>query len=354
MTVKFLKNAWYVGTLSSELKQGETISRKIMGDAIVFYRKENGEPVALRDRCPHRFAPLSPGKLIGDDIACPYHGLRFNPEGQCTHNPHGEGLVPKAAHVSSFPLEERYGFIWIWTGDKPADLSLLPDYSELDKGGPNAVGHTYIKLEANYELLIDNVMDLSHIDHLHGEIISTRGQLSPIKPDIKEVNDTVNARWEWKQTPAMLILADFLPDPKAEARMFFDITWHRPANIQLTVGAAQGDTEFMDGIWQYDLHTVTPEDEFTTHYYFATRRNHLEDDAEFNDFKIKAMHGAFEGEDGPILLQVQEEMGDTSDFFSLNPVLMSNDAAPVKVRRLLQKLIAEETADQEQTAVAAE
>ena len=353
MTVKFLKNAWYVGCLSSELKQGETLDRTIMSESMVFYRKEDGEPVALRNRCPHRFAPLSPGKLMGDDIACPYHGLRFNAEGQCTHNPHGDGLIPKAAQVRSYPLQERYGFIWIWAGDQPADLSKLEDYSELVTGDPNAVGYTYITLDANYELLIDNVMDLSHVDHLHGEIISTRGQLSPIKPDVKEKDDKISARWEWKQTPPMLIFADFLPDPKGEARMYVQVNWAQPSNIQLSIGAVQGDASFDQAVSQYDLHTVTPESEFKTHYYFATRRNHAEGDAQYNDIKIKAMHDAFEGEDGPMLLAVQKEMGETSDFFSLKPVLLSGDAAPVRVRRLLQKLIADEQADRE-SAVAAE
>ena len=92
---------------------------------------------------------------------------------------------------------------------------------------------------------------------------------------------------------------------------------------------------------QYDLHTATPETSGSTHYYFATRRNHIADDGDYNQMKIAAMHAAFENEDGPIIEAVQGEM-DTADFFSLNPVLMTNDVAPVKVRRLLQRLIAQE------------
>ena len=135
--------------------------------------------------------------------------------------------------------------------------------------------------------------------------------------------------------------------------MYVQVDWAQPANIQLSIGAVQGDASFDEAVSQYDLHTVTPEDEFNTHYYFATRRNHVEEDAEYNEMKIKAMHGAFEGEDGPVLLAVQEEMGDATDFFSLNPVLLSGDASPVRVRRLLQKLIADEEADRK-NAVAAE
>jgi vanillate O-demethylase monooxygenase subunit len=280
---------------------------------------------------------------VGDEVSCLYHALKFDCTGKCTHNPHGNGHIPAAAKVRTFPLIEKFGFLWIWMGDQAADPEKLPDFGELSRGHENAVGYTYMRMPVNYELIIDNVMDLSHIDHVHGEIISTRGQLSPLVPRVTEAARSIRARWEWKQTPAMMIFANFLPEPKEEARHYFDISWTPPANIQLSVGAVQGDKDFDDATSQYDLHTTTPETQFSTHYFFATRRNHNVEDAQYNDIKIKAMHAAFEDEDGPIIEAVQKEMGD-AEFFSLNPVLMSNDVAPVRVRRLLKRLIEEEDA----------
>lgn len=339
----FLMNAWYVAALSTEVGPEALFHRKLLNTSVMLYRKHDGTAVAMHDRCPHRFAPMHLGKREGDDVTCIYHGLRFNAEGQCTHNPHGDGRIPKAAQLRSFPLLERYGFLWIWMGDQPADPAKLPDFSPLDEGHPNALAFTYMPMKANYELIIDNVMDLSHIDHVHGEIITTRGQLSPLVPKTRESERAISARWEWQQTPAMLIFADFLPQPKAEARHFFDITWSSPANIQLSVGANQdgGPLDLQHTVGQYDLHTCTPETENTSHYWFATRRNHIVDDGEYNKMKIQAMHGAFVNEDGPIIEAVDAEMG-TPDFFSLNPVLMTNDVAAVKVRRLLQALLAKE------------
>jgi phenylpropionate dioxygenase-like ring-hydroxylating dioxygenase large terminal subunit len=179
MKPKYLKNAWYAAALSTEVEGAALFHRKILDTSIMVYRLADGSPVALHDRCPHRFAPLHMGKRDGDEVSCFYHALKFNAGGICTHNPHGNGNIPDGAKVRTFPLSEQYGFIWIWMGDAPADLSKLPDFSELDNGSPNAVGYTYMPMNANYELIIDNVMDLSHIDHVHGEIISTRGQLSP-------------------------------------------------------------------------------------------------------------------------------------------------------------------------------
>ncbi|MGE4482854.1 Rieske 2Fe-2S domain-containing protein [Acidocella sp.] len=340
----FLENAWYVAALSTDLNETDLLPRTLLNRNVLMYRTQNGEAVAIRDRCPHRFVPLHLGKREGDEVVCPYHGLRFNGSGTCTHNPHGNKLIPKAAKVRSYPVLERYGFVWIWLGDGEADESLLPDYSPLDIGHENAVAYTYMHTAANYELIVDNVMDLSHIDHLHGEIISTRGKLSPITPVLRETDTRVSARWEWEQTPAMLIFNQFLPKPEDEARHFFDITWAPPANIQLSVGATQtnGALDLENCIAQYDLHTVTPETETTTHYWFATRRNHLVEDANFNKIKIDAMHDAFANEDLPLLEAVEKEM-DGDEFFSLSPVLMSNDIAPVKVRRLLRQLIEQQS-----------
>lgn len=339
----YLTNTWYAAALSQEVKDQALFHRTILDTPVLIYRKEDGSPVALHDQCPHRFAPLHMGWREGDEVVCLYHALRFDCSGRCTRNPHGNAHIPKAAQVRAYPLVERDGFIWIWMGEQEADFSQVPDYSELVSGHPNSVGYTYMVVDGNYELIMDNVMDLSHIDHVHGEIITTRGQLTPLIPEVQEDGKAVTARWEWKQTPAMLIFADFLPEPKAEARHFFHLTWTPPANIQLSVGATQdeGALDLEHCVGQYDLHTTTPESVDRTHYFFATRRNHIEEDAEYNEQKIKAMHNAFEQEDAPIIEQVHRRMG-TADFFSLDPVLMSNDVAPVRVRKALRRLIEQE------------
>lgn len=339
----YLLNAWYVAALAREVGPSDLFHRTLLDTSVLLYRKADGTAVAVHDRCPHRFAPLHLGTREGDEVVCKYHGLKFDCGGACTHSPHGNGNIPKTAKIRSFPLLERYGFLWIWMGDAPADESLLPDFSYLDNGPDTALGHTYIYVKCNYELVSDNVMDLSHVDHLHGEIISTKGTLSPLMAKVREEGRSISARWEWKQTPASLLFSPHLPDPKGEARIFFDATWTPPANVQLSVGALQGDgnLDLNDTVGQYDLHTTTPETATTTHYFFASRRNHLVDDAEHNERMIQILHDTFKNEDGAMLEAVQTEMG-TTDFFSLNPALMSNDIAPVRVRRLLKRLVQEE------------
>ena len=353
--MRALRNTWYVAALSSEIEGEQFAHRKILEVSVLMYRKSDGTPVAMQDRCPHRFAPLHLGKRVGDEVACLYHGLRFNSEGVCTHSPHGDGNVPQRACVQTFPLVERHGLLWIWMGDAArADADQIPDYSLLPGPDEHAVGYGYMHMEANYELIVDNVMDLSHVDHVHGPLLNTAGGLSPQKPPVTEDDDSVLVRWEWTQHPPIGLLAPFLAQPEGPAEQFVQVRWTAPSNMFLTVGAVQdgGKKSFDKAIVSWDFHMMTPETERSTHYFFASRRNFLVDDAELNKAKMEGMIHTFQTEDEPLISAVQAEMG-TTDFWSLKPALLSCDPAPVKARRRLAKLIeAEEAAGQSQLKLA--
>lgn len=123
--MSYLLNTWYVAGWAEELAQDALLARTLLEKPIVFFRDSQGV-----DRCPHRFAPLHIGKIVGDSVQCPYHGLRFGGGGQCTHNPQGKGNIPKAACVRSCPVVERHAAIRIWPGDPTlANDALIPDFS---------------------------------------------------------------------------------------------------------------------------------------------------------------------------------------------------------------------------------
>ena len=92
----YLKNTWYVATWADEVGR-QPLRRKLLDQDLAIFRKQDGQPVAIGNRCPHRFAPLSMGKLIGDCIECPYHGLQFDGSGNCVVNPHGNKAIPPKA-----------------------------------------------------------------------------------------------------------------------------------------------------------------------------------------------------------------------------------------------------------------
>ena len=93
----FLRNYWYVAASDTEIGR-KPLGRMILGEPIVFFRTEAGKAVAMEDRCAHRHLPLSMGKLIGDELQCHYHGLRFGLRASRRHPRRGPG--PAGRHLS--------------------------------------------------------------------------------------------------------------------------------------------------------------------------------------------------------------------------------------------------------------
>jgi phenylpropionate dioxygenase-like ring-hydroxylating dioxygenase large terminal subunit len=340
----YLRNTWYVAALAKEVHIGVLFHRTLLGDSVLMYRKQSGEAVAMRDRCPHRFAPLHKGKLIGDIVECGYHGLQFDCSGTCVRNPHGDQTIPKAAVVRTYPFEERFGFLWIWLGDPDSvDMDLIPDCSFYDGALPTSIGYGYLHAPVHYEIVADNLMDLSHADFVHGPLLHTNGQLTASKATITQQDDGLTIRWDWRQDPPQGFFAPFLPDPAGPARQWVEVGWSPASSMYLHVGAVQNDKSYDDGMVFWSTHIMTPETENSTHYFFAGRRNWLVEDAELNQTFLDATLHAFKTEDLPMVAAVQQEMG-RSDLFSLSPVLLSCDAGAIRARRLLSGLLQKESA----------
>ena len=164
----FLRNCWYAAGWSRDFAPEAISGLTILDEPIVVYRKSDGEVVALQDRCPHRFAPLSMGRREGDDLRCMYHGLKFAPSGRCIEIP-GQAKIPPQACVRSYPTVDKHSIAWIWMGD-PArvDDSLIPNFVGVDD--PQwSMKPGRMDYNANYILINDNLLDLSHIAFLHNK-----------------------------------------------------------------------------------------------------------------------------------------------------------------------------------------
>jgi phenylpropionate dioxygenase-like ring-hydroxylating dioxygenase large terminal subunit len=119
----YLHDNWYVAAFAEEVTR-VPLRRTLLDESVVLYRTEAGGAVALSDVCPHRRAPLHLGRLHGDVIACPYHGLRFDPSGKCVHNPNFNNPAP-AIRAKRYPAVERDDMIWLWMG---AEENADPDH----------------------------------------------------------------------------------------------------------------------------------------------------------------------------------------------------------------------------------
>jgi phenylpropionate dioxygenase-like ring-hydroxylating dioxygenase large terminal subunit len=144
----FLRNHWYVAASSDEIGR-KPFGRILLGAPVVFYRTEAGKVVAFEDRCAHRHLPLSMGKLVGDALQCHYHGLRFGPDGRCVRIP-GQDQIPQTARVKTYPVVERYKWLWIWMGDPAAaDPAKIADFHWLDDSNWGAKA-SYLHVKANW------------------------------------------------------------------------------------------------------------------------------------------------------------------------------------------------------------
>ncbi len=240
----FVRNCWYAAGWSKDFEPGRLTPVTMLNEPIVIYRTDDGAPVALQDRCCHRFAPLSMGRLEGDALRCMYHGLKFAPSGKCIEIP-GQAKIPPQACVRSFPIVDKYSVAWIWMGDtQTCDERLIPDFVGVDD--PRwAMKPGRMDYNANYNLINDNLLDLSHIAFLHrnslGATLTPEGTSRPVitrMPRGVRVQNWIssgpsqmmasirNARTDIWQTydfvvPGIFLLgADFYPE--GTARMFPD------------------------------------------------------------------------------------------------------------------------------------
>src|SRR5258708_563367 len=339
----YLRNAWYVAAWSDDLGDGQLIGRTIMKQPIVLYRKSDGNVAALQDRCPHRFAPLHMGKIVGGDrVQCPYHGLEFDASGACVLNPHGTKNIPSRARVRSYPVIEKHKAIWIWMGERTPDASKVPDFSVLDNVPEiHATKRDGITIRANYELIIDNLLDLSHTSFLHEGIL---GNQETVESEISVEQDGDDVVVSRHATNAMApgLFAILMPSNPGRVDKFTRMRWMPPSNLRLVTGICMPKAIPESGTGYHAIHMLTPETDRTTHYFFtAVRFNVLTADDALNaqiQEKISTTRRfAFEEQDAPVI-EAQQVIIDAAET-SVDPVILAIDVGPVRYKKILERLI---------------
>jgi len=346
---KFLENAWYVAAWSEEVGD-KPLGRKLLDRPIVFYRQADGTPVAMDDRCPHRFVRLSGGEVRGDEIMCPYHGLTFDSAGKCTHH-RANDISRERFALRTYPLVERYRAMWIWMGDPAlADPDLIPIFRFFDEPGRIIAGKGTTYVKANYTLEIDNLLDLSHLDFVHAKTISN-GCVTEGQYKVYQKGETVHSDWFIPSTRAPIqfqSLVELSNDPRWAATKadmivdhWLDMRWDAPGTLYLDVGVAPADTGRAAPIDMAQAHFVTPETELTTHYFWIYSMTDVGQSQESLDYFLKVVHIAFDEEDRP-MLEGQQAAMKSADFWAEQPMILAEDAGAVRARRVLDKLIREE------------
>jgi phenylpropionate dioxygenase-like ring-hydroxylating dioxygenase large terminal subunit len=177
----FVTNTWYVAGFSSEFPKGKLTGQTIACRPVVMWRDESGKVVAFDGRCVHKRMPLKDGKLLPDGtLECAYHGFCYASTGQCTRIPsQPEGAIPSKAKLKPFPVIEQDGLVWLWPGDASRAGSTTPPRSiEIGSDTWSSAAGDPMQVPANYRLLIENLLDITHFYPLHdgnvGDIESSK------------------------------------------------------------------------------------------------------------------------------------------------------------------------------------
>lgn len=336
----WVRNAWYVAAWDDEVGRNP-LARTLLGKPVMLYRKLDGSPVAMRDACPHRLLPLSMGIKEGDSIRCRYHGLKLDCDGKAEEMPIRTDPVNQGICAETYPVVERHRFLWIWMGDRDkADPALIPDLWPCS--APGWVFHGgHDPIAADYRLMIDNLMDLTHETYVHsGSIGQIELMEAPLESRV-DGNTVYLSRWmPGVEAPPFWRTALGKDGPVDRWQICQFVA---PSNVIIDVGVAPvgaGATlEQHDmGVRGFVIDCMTPETEGRMHYFWGMARNFGQDDPGLSG-RLATMQGGVFAED-IVVLEAQQKAIDANPDMKLRGYNI--DQGGVRARQVIDRLRAAE------------
>lgn len=333
----FPKNQWYVIALSKELKQN-MIARKVLNIPLIIFRDEHDQVQALEDRCCHRGMPLSCGTLENGRVRCGYHGLLYDGTGQCVEVP-GQDKIPSKAKVKAYTVVEKQGLVWLWYsfGQEIADIE-PPDYPYHDHPDYLYDGDVY-HYQAPYQLIHDNLMDLSHLAYVHLKTIGGNAKIH------------MNAEMKVTQNDDQVVVKRHMinSEPPPTYSMAYPFTgkidrWQeidfRVSHIRIWTGAINAGTDSLDnpdrdGFNMRGFHAITPETEDTCHYFWTMSTNPQIDRENIANVVIEQTRLTFD-EDKVV---IENQYKNLKQFENSEMVGIHIDVGLVRARRMVEQLI---------------
>lgn len=336
-----VRNRWYIAAFSSEI-QREPMERRLLGLPVALYRRQSGEPVAMYGLCPHRYYPLAKGKVSGDALVCGYHGFVFEADGKCSEVP-SQGTAAGFCQPT-YPIVERGPLCWIWMGD-PAlcDEALIPPYADfgLEQPGWRYSSPNYFHIEGRSQLLVDNLMDLTHLPYIHHHVDGGESMKDPkIREEQRERSLRIvrSGKVPFSQFHEVI----FGPDARFEGLSDFETVcdFYGPelvrTSLPITI-AVGGSTDLHPDLGTLAiLHGITPETENTTHYFGFATRNFRIDNEELDRIWLEA-DSKIRQQDVDAINTVELNLDEAVQ--RQRELLVRSDGPAVKVRRQIQALL---------------
>jgi vanillate O-demethylase monooxygenase subunit len=333
MRPNYPRNCWYVAARSDEVGR-ELLARQLLDRPVVLFREQSGAVIALEDRCAHRAYPLSKGRLDGDRLVCGYHGFEYDTSGACVRVP-SQAQVAYGVCVHAFPVREQPPFVWIWMGEPGRSaMASTPHLPWLEEGW--ASSGTGVRVAANYMLVHEHYLDLTHIMEMH------RAQAPP-ELDALPPLDRVNVS-ETSVTYSRGIPPSGLADWEAEATglprdrdyaRHYQGTFLSPAVTVESWDIDDGNGKLYS---QARIQAVSPESPTSTHLFWEFARNY-ETERELVGRHLNAEFEPVMRQDVEVLETIQAHAGYEA---AARGAHVSADAGVLKVRAIVRAMLAAE------------
>lgn len=333
----FPLDMWYVAALSSELKD-QPIARTLLNEPVVMYRDTDGEVGALEDRCCHRALPLSKGTIDKGGLRCGYHGLLFDKSGKCIEIP-GQDIISKSARVAAYTVKEQDSLIWIWFGtEKDSTPDCDPPHYPVHADDRYRYGGDVYHYEAPYQLIHDNLLDLSHLGYVHLKTIGGNATI--------HMNAEMNVEKDGNSVRVTRYMPNSVPPPtytdafpfKGKVDRWQEIVFY-PSHLEIFTGAVDVNTESVEdpnrgGFHLKGFHGVTPETDTSSFYIWTQASNPANNKNETMREVIEQTALTFE-EDKDV---IEAQFKNMTRFGERRMINIHVDTGANFARRIIQKL----------------
>ena len=337
----FVRDAWYTAAWGDEVSENP-LGRRICNEPIVFFRDQRGKVAALEDRCCHRGLPLHLGTVVEQGLQCGYHGLVYDRTGRCVYIP-AQDQIPERAKVRSYSVQERDQLVWVWIGDpSKADETKPPDFAYHNDTANWPHKHAVLHINANYVLLLDNLMDATHVGYVHSKTIGG----DPLA--------FVRAKEKLTRNPNGLTLTSWLldstPPPTYVKAVGFEGKIDRwlerqyiaPGSVLLWTGAvnagmgAYENNRREGGFSLRMFNGLTPETETTSFYFWSAANGYRQNEPQATEQLFAEVESTF-AEDKSVIEAQQKRL---TEFGDAGRVDITTDRTQLAMRRIIERMLA--------------
>ena len=274
-----------------------------------------------------------------------YHGLVFDVTGRCVMIP-GQKMIPQDAKVRSYPTVERDQLVWLWMGDPTlADPAKIVDFPYHNDPAHWPNKHAVYAINGNYMLMVDNLMDLTHLGYLHAKTVGGN-PAAHVDAEMKTVRTQTGVKFtRWMRNsvppPTYVKAAGF----KGRVDRWQEFEFVAPSSVLQWTGAADAGTGAYggkrDGGFQFRLfHGLTPETETSCFYFWSVGNGYRQNEPEATEQLYQEIAPTFVED----RVMVEAQQARMSELGEAGLVDIASDATGMQMRRMMERLIAEEHA----------